>query len=201
MAYRTPIEELGAEAPRRGGRVAADSCGATRRDCPAQRRTWPAEYQTQWHGQGDRAEAAHRRLGASRGRRAARLRSFRSTRSGPAQSQPRRRARASRATQASLRHRLAAPTFAPLTKAPYKDKPFGWPRKARPSLTATRHDGAAVLRSGRKNGSAGSNKRMGAKAGFVPRFCHHDTRGPPSIFLAQKTGTIADFPIRHRGDA
>src|SRR4249919_1020590 len=30
----------------------------------------------------------------------------------------------------------------------------------------------------------GSNKRMGAKAGFVPRFCHHDTRGPPSIFLA-----------------
>ena len=35
----------------------------------------------------------------------------------------------------------------------------------------------------------------------MPRFCHHDTRGPPSIFLAQKTGTIADFPIRHRGDA
>ena len=33
---------------------------------------------------------------------------------------------------------------------------------------------------------SGSNKRMGAKAGFVPRFCHHDTRGPPSIFLAQK---------------
>src|SRR6202030_2266196 len=29
----------------------------------------------------------------------------------------------------------------------------------------------------------------------------HDTRGPPSIFSAQKTGTIADFPIRHRGDA
>ena len=47
----------------------------------------------------------------------------------------------------------------------------------------------------------GSNKRMGAKAGFVPRFCHHDTRGPPSIFLAQKTGTIADFPIRYRGHA
>ncbi len=35
----------------------------------------------------------------------------------------------------------------------------------------------------------------------MPRFCHHDTRGPPSIFLAQKTGTIADFPIRHRGSA
>src|SRR6516225_1864584 len=33
----------------------------------------------------------------------------------------------------------------------------------------------------------GSNKRMGAKAVFVPRFCHHDTQGPPSIFLAQKT--------------
>ena len=47
----------------------------------------------------------------------------------------------------------------------------------------------------------GSNKRMGAKAGFMPRFCHHDTRGPPSIFLAQKTGTIADFPIRYRGGA
>jgi hypothetical protein len=42
---------------------------------------------------------------------------------------------------------------------------------------------------------------MGAKAGFMPRFCHHDTRGPPSIFLAQKTGTIADFPIRYRGGA
>src|SRR6516162_2393772 len=47
----------------------------------------------------------------------------------------------------------------------------------------------------------GSNKRMGAKAGFVPRFRHHDTRRPPSIFLAQKTGTLADFPIRHRGRA
>ena len=35
----------------------------------------------------------------------------------------------------------------------------------------------------------------------MPRFCHHDTRGPPSIFLAQKTATIADFPIRNRGDA
>jgi len=47
----------------------------------------------------------------------------------------------------------------------------------------------------------GSNKRMGAKAGFVPRFCHHDTWGPPSIFLAQKTGTIADFPISYRDGA
>ena len=47
----------------------------------------------------------------------------------------------------------------------------------------------------------GSNKRMGAEAGFVPRFCHHDTRGAPSISLAQKTRTIADFPIRHRGAA
>src|SRR6516164_2580749 len=47
----------------------------------------------------------------------------------------------------------------------------------------------------------GSNKRMGPKAVFVPRSCHHDTQGPPSIFLAQKTGTLADFPIRHRGRA
>src|SRR6516225_9041790 len=47
----------------------------------------------------------------------------------------------------------------------------------------------------------GSNKRMGSEAGFVPRFCHHDTRGAPSISLAQKTRTIADFPIRHRGAA
>jgi hypothetical protein len=47
----------------------------------------------------------------------------------------------------------------------------------------------------------GSNKRMGAKAVFVPRFCHHDTQGSPSIFLAQKTRTLADFPIRHRGRA
>src|SRR6516164_7515681 len=85
--------------------------------------------------------------------------------------------------------------------AAVKDKPFGWPRKARPSLTATRHDGAVELRSGRKNGSAGSNKRMGAKAVFVPRFCHHDTQGPPSNCLAQKTGTIANSPIRHRGGA
>ena len=61
MAYRMPPEELGAEAARRGGRVAADSCGATRRDCPAQRRTWPAEYQTQWHGQGDGGEASDSR--------------------------------------------------------------------------------------------------------------------------------------------
>ena len=45
------------------------SCGGqlrpTRRDCPAQRRTWPAEYQTQWHGQGDRPTATA--TGASRG--------------------------------------------------------------------------------------------------------------------------------------
>jgi hypothetical protein len=27
---------------------------------------------------------------------------------------------------------------------------------------------------------------MSAKAGFVPRLCHHDTRGAPSIFPAQK---------------
>src|ERR1700748_3273517 len=47
----------------------------------------------------------------------------------------------------------------------------------------------------------GSNKRMGAKAVFVPRFCHHDTRGSPSNSVVQKTGTIADFPIRHRGRA
>src|SRR6516225_6097826 len=47
----------------------------------------------------------------------------------------------------------------------------------------------------------GSNKRMGMEAGFVPRICRHDTQGPPSIFLAQKTGTLADFPIRHRGRA
>src|SRR6516162_3795024 len=47
----------------------------------------------------------------------------------------------------------------------------------------------------------GSNKRMGMEAGFVPRICHHDTRGSPSNSLAQKTGTIANSPIRHRGGA
>src|SRR6516162_7000733 len=47
----------------------------------------------------------------------------------------------------------------------------------------------------------GSNKRMGMEAGFVPRSCHHDTRGSPSNSLAQKTGTIANSPIRHRGGA
>ena len=38
--------------------------------------------------------------------------------------------------------------------AAVKDKPFGWPPKRRPSLTAARHDGAVELRSGRKNGFA-----------------------------------------------
>ena len=43
--------------------------------------------------------------------------------------------------------------------AALKDKPFGWPRKVRPSLTATRHDGAVELRSGRKNSSAGVKQK------------------------------------------
>jgi hypothetical protein len=47
-----------------------------------------------------------------------------------------------------------------------KDKPFGWPRKARPSLTATRHDGAVGLRSGRKNGSAGVKQKNGRESRF-----------------------------------
>src|ERR1700689_4869213 len=50
--------------------------------------------------------------------------------------------------------------------AAVKDKPFGWPRKARPSLTATRHDGAVGLRSGRKNGSAGVKQKNGRKSRF-----------------------------------
>jgi hypothetical protein len=103
---------------------------------------------------------------------------------------------AAHACRHPLRYRQRA-----IVLAAVKDKPFGWPRKARLSLTATRHDGAVKLRSGRKNGSAGVKQKNGRKAGFVPRFCHHDTRGPPSIFLAQKTGTIADFPIRYRGRA
>src|SRR3954469_9030322 len=45
-------------------------------------------------------------------------------------------------------------------------KPFGWPRKARPSLTATRHDGAVELRSGRKNGSAGVKQKNGCESRF-----------------------------------
>ena len=53
--------------------------------------------------------------------------------------------------------------------AAIKDKPFGWPRKARPSLTATRHDGAVVLRSGRKNGSAGVKQKNGRKSSFRAR--------------------------------
>jgi hypothetical protein len=40
------------------GRAAANSYGAARRDRPAQRRVGATEYQTQRHGQGDRAEAA-----------------------------------------------------------------------------------------------------------------------------------------------
>src|ERR1700689_2018203 len=50
--------------------------------------------------------------------------------------------------------------------AAVKDKPFGWPRKTRPSLTATRHDGAVELRSGRKNGSAGVKQKNGGKSRF-----------------------------------
>jgi hypothetical protein len=50
--------------------------------------------------------------------------------------------------------------------AAVKDKPFGWPRKARPSLTATRHDGAVGLRSGRKNGSAGVKQKNGREGRF-----------------------------------
>src|SRR6516162_9265580 len=50
--------------------------------------------------------------------------------------------------------------------AAVKDKPFGWPRKARPSLTATRHDGAVELRSGRKNGSAGVKQKNGCESRF-----------------------------------
>ena len=50
--------------------------------------------------------------------------------------------------------------------AAVKDKPFGWPRKARPSLTATRHDGAVRLRSGRKNGSAGVKQKNGREGRF-----------------------------------
>ena len=50
--------------------------------------------------------------------------------------------------------------------AAVKDKPFGWPRKARPSLTATRYDGAVELRSGRKNGSAGVKQKNGSESSF-----------------------------------
>ena len=50
--------------------------------------------------------------------------------------------------------------------AAVKDKPFGWPRKARPSLTATRHDGAVELRSGRKNGSGGVKQKNGCESRF-----------------------------------
>jgi hypothetical protein len=50
--------------------------------------------------------------------------------------------------------------------AAVKDKPFGWPRKARPSLTATRPDGAVELRSGRKNGSAGVKQKNGCDSSF-----------------------------------
>src|SRR6202795_1029474 len=50
--------------------------------------------------------------------------------------------------------------------AAIKDKPFGGPRKARPSLTATRHDGAVELRSGRKNGSAGVKQKNGRESRF-----------------------------------
>src|SRR6266705_3241501 len=60
-----------------------------------------------------------------------------------------------------LRYRQRA-----IVLAAVKDKPFGWPRKARPSLTAARHDGAVELRSGRKNGSAGVKQKNGCESRF-----------------------------------
>ena len=42
---------------------------------------------------------------------------------------------------------------------------------------------------------------MSRQATLMPIFRDHNTRGPPSIFVAQKTGTFADFPIRNRGRA
>src|ERR1700745_651839 len=60
-----------------------------------------------------------------------------------------------------LRYRQRA-----IVLAAVKDKPFGWPRKARPSLTATRHDGAGQLRSGGKNGSAGVKQKNGYGSRF-----------------------------------
>ena len=38
--------------------------------------------------------------------------------------------------------------------ASVKDKPFGWPLKGRPSLTAAARDGERDMRSGRKNAAA-----------------------------------------------
>ena len=54
--------------------------------------------------------------------------------------------------------------------AALKAKPFGWPRKVRPSLTGTRHDGAVELRSGRKNGSAGVKQKNGRYSKFHARI-------------------------------
>ena len=44
--------------------------------------------------------------------------------------------------------------FSAAVLATVKDKPFGWPPKARPSLTAARHGSGIVTWSGRKNGFA-----------------------------------------------
>jgi hypothetical protein len=41
---------------------------------------------------------------------------------------------------------------------------------------------------------AHSNKRMGAKAGFVPRFCHHDTRGRHQFSWHKKQEHSRIFP-------
>ena len=68
-----------------------------------------------------------------------------------------------------------------------------WPRKARPSSTATRHDGAVRLPIGRKIARRGRNKRMGAKAA-VPRFCHHDREGHHQFSWHKNQEQSQDFP-------
>jgi hypothetical protein len=67
--------------------------------------------------------------------------------------------------------------FRPVARKPaivlaaVKDKPFGWPPRWRPSLTAARHDGATELRSGRKNGFAEVEQKNAHQAKCMPIFC------------------------------
>jgi hypothetical protein len=84
--------------------------------------------------------------------------------------------------------------------AAVEDKPFRWPRKVRPSLTATRHDGAVELRSWRKNSSAGVKPKEWPRKQVSCQDLSSRYARVESNFLVQ-TGTIADFPIRHRDGA
>ena len=88
-----------------------------------------------------------------------------------------------------LRYRQRA-----IVLAAVKDKPFGWPRKVRPSLTATRQDGAVELRSGRKNGPAGVKQKNGYGSRFRAKNLSSRYARVAIKFLDTKNRNNREFP-------